>query len=153
MSRIATPQRLVTRWFWCISAVSLAGCASSAKLPLASVTGPTPTIPAPTRSRIPVVNVAKGVGWSRRAHPVATPGTAVNAFARKLDHPRWLYVLPNGDVLVAESDAPERPEFRTGIRSWFLRLFMNEGGSTGKSANQITLLRDTDGDGIADTRS
>jgi len=134
-------------------AVSLAGCASSAKLPLASVTGPTPSIPAPTRSRIPIVNVAKVVGWSGRDHPVATPGTVVNAFAKKLDHPRWLYALPNGDVLVAESNAPVRPEMRTGVRNWFLRMFMHEGGAGDPSANRITLVRDADGDGVAETRS
>jgi len=153
MVRIPTLQRPVMRWLWCISAVSLAGCASSAKLPIASVSGPAPALPAPSRSRIPVVNVAKVVGWSGRSHPVATPGTAVNAFARKLDHPRWLYVLPNGDVLVAESNAPERPEFRTGVRNWFLRMFMHEGGAGDPSANRITLLRDADGDGVAETRS
>jgi glucose/arabinose dehydrogenase len=153
MSRITTLQRLVSRCIWCMAAASVAGCASSAKLPLASVSGPTPTIPAPTHSRIPVVNVAKVVGWSGRDHPVAAPGTAVTAFARKLDHPRWLYVLPNGDVLVAESNAPERPEMRTGVRAWYLRMFMHEGGAGDPSANRITLLRDADGDGVAETRS
>ena len=153
MVRIATSQRLVTRWLWCTLVFCLAGCASSAKLPLTSVTGPTPTIPAPSRSRVPTVNVAKVVGWSGRDHPVATPGTTVNAFARKLDHPRWLYVLPNGDVLVAESNAPERPQMRTGVRNWLLRMFMHEGGAGDPSANRITLLRDADGDGVAEMRS
>ena len=153
MSRIASLQRQVTRCYWCISIMCLAGCGSPARLPLASVTGPTPSIPAPTRSRIPTVNVAKVVGWAGKDHPVAVPGTSVIAFARKLDHPRWLYVLPNGDVLVAESNAPERPEMRTGVRNWFLRLFMHEGGAGAPSANRITLLRDTDGDGAADMRT
>jgi hypothetical protein len=120
---------------------------------MAAVTGPNPTVPPPSRSRVATVNVAKVVGWSGSDHPIPAPGASVTAFARKLDHPRWLYVLPNGDVLVAESDAPERPEFRTGVRSWFLRLFMHESGSSGKSANRITLLRDADGDGVAETRS
>jgi glucose/arabinose dehydrogenase len=132
---------------------AIAGCASSAKLPLSAGTGPNPTLPRPSKSRVPTVNVAKVVGWSGRDHPVAVPGTSVSAFARRLDHPRWLYVLPNGDVLVAEANAPLRPEFRTGIRAWFLRLFMNEGGSPDPSANRITLLRDADNDGIAETRS
>ena len=153
MPHIATSQRLVTRCLWCMLVVSVAGCASSAKLPVTAGTGPAPAIPAPTRSRFPTVNIAKVVGWSGREHPVATPGTAVNAFARKLDHPRWLYVLPNGDVLVAESNAPERPEMRRGVRNWFLRLFMHEGGAGGQSANRITLLRDADGDGEAELRS
>ena len=146
-------QRLVTRWLWCILVIAAAGCASSAKLPVSSVTGPAPTIPEPSRAKVPTVNVAKVVGWSGRDHPVAVPGTTVSAFARRLDHPRWLYVLPNGDVLVAEANAPPRPEMRTGVRSWFLRMFMHEGGAGGPSANRITLLRDADGDGVAETRS
>jgi glucose/arabinose dehydrogenase len=154
MSRFVLSQRLVMRWIWRIIPVAaVAGCASSARLPLATVSGPTPTIPAPSPSRIPTVNVAKVVGWSGRDHPVAVPGTSVNAFARGLDHPRWLYTLPNGDVLVAESNAPERPEMRTGVRNWFLRLFMHEGGAGNPSANRITLLRDADGDGVAEMRA
>ena len=136
-----------------LSAVSVAACASSARLPVSAVTGPNPEIPAPKTSSIPIVNVAKAIGWSGKDHPVAAMGTAVNAYARKLDHPRWLYVLPNGDVLVAESNAPTRPDDRTGIHSWFLRLFMHEGGAGDPTANRITLLRDTDGDGIAETQS
>ena len=141
------------RCFSCLSALVLAGCAHSAKLPLASVSGPTPTLAPPSRARIATVNVAKVVGWSRNDHPVAAPGTIVTPFAKKLDHPRSLYVLPNGDVLVAESNAPERPEMRTGVRNWFLRLFMHEGGAGGPSANRITLLRDEDGDGVAEIRT
>src|SRR4051794_22150986 len=98
MTRFRILQRHVTRCLWCLPAVAvIGGCVSSAKVPLASATGPTPTIPAPTPPRFPVVNVAKVVGWSGNAHPVAAPGTTVNAFARKLDHPRWVYALPNGD--------------------------------------------------------
>src|ERR1043166_9210806 len=129
------------------------GCASSAKLPLSAVTGPTPTIATPTHSRTPTVNVAKAVGWSGKNHPVAAPGTSVAAVARELDHPRWLYTLPTGDVPVAESNAPVRPDDRTGMRGWFLRLFMHESGAGEPSANRITLLRDADGDGVAETRT
>jgi glucose/arabinose dehydrogenase len=151
--RNASSQRLLSRWLWCTLAVFLAGCASSAKLPLTAVSGSTPSLPEPSRSRIATVNVAKVVGWSGSDHPIAFPGTSVSAFARNLDHPRWLYVLPNGDVLVAESNAPDRPEMRTGVRSWFLRMFMHEGGAGDPSANRITLLRDADGDGVAEMRS
>jgi glucose/arabinose dehydrogenase len=146
-------QRLVPRWHLCVPAILLAGCAHSARLPITAVSGSSPALPSPSRAAIPTVNVAKVVGWSGGDHPVAAPGTIVNAFARKLDHPRWLYVLPNGDVLVAESNAPERPEMRKGIRNWFLRLFMHEGGAGGPSANRITLLRDADGDGVAEMRT
>jgi glucose/arabinose dehydrogenase len=84
---------------------------------------------------------------------VAALGTQVVAFADGLDHPRWLYVLPNGDVLVAESAAPERPEDGKGIKGFFMRQALKRAGSAVPSANRITLLRDTDGDGVADEHS
>jgi glucose/arabinose dehydrogenase len=133
--------------------ITATGCVSSARLPVSAVTGPSPTITSVSHSRMPTVNVAKAVGWSGKAHPIAATGTSVAPFARDLDHPRWLYVLPNGDVLVAESNAPPRPDDRTGVRGWFLRLFMHEEGAGDPSANRITLLRDADGDGVAETRS
>jgi hypothetical protein len=85
--------------------------------------------------------------------PIAEEGMTVTAFARALDHPRWLYVLPNGDVLVAETNAPPRPEDARGIKGWFFKHFQKKAGGAVPSANRITLLRDTDGDGIAETRS
>ena len=75
------------------------------------------------------------------------------AFASALEHPRWLYVLPNGDVLVAETNAPPKPEGATGIRGWIMGWFMKRAGAATPSANRITLLRDTDNDGVADVRS
>jgi glucose/arabinose dehydrogenase len=84
---------------------------------------------------------------------VAAAGLAVKALATGLDHPRWLYVLPNGDVLVAESNAPPRPEQGTGIKGWIKKLFMKRAGAGVPSANRITLLRDADGDGMAETRT
>lgn len=74
-------------------------------------------------------------------------------FASDLDHPRWLYVLPNGDVLVAETNAPPRPDDGKGIRGLVFNYFMKKAGAAVPSANRITLLRDADGDGIAETRS
>ncbi len=85
--------------------------------------------------------------------PQSAPGTQVVAFARGLDHPRWLYVLPNGDVLVAESNAPPNPEDGKGIKGWLMGLVMKWAGAGVPSANRITLLRDSDGDGVADVRS
>ena len=76
----------------------------------------------------------------------------MNVFADNLDHPRWLYVLPNGDVLVAESNAPAKPEDFQGIKAGSPKIIMKKAGAGGKSANRITLLRDTDDDGIADAR-
>ena len=114
--------------------------------------GPTPTLPAPQRSVLPTVNIAPAKGWAAGSGPVAAGGVTVTRFADGLDHPRWLYVLPNGDVLVAESNAPAKPEGSGGIRGWIARQVMKRAGAAGASANRITLLRDTDGDGAADQR-
>src|SRR4051812_35587348 len=100
----------------CLLLAFFAGCASSAHLPVAAGTGPRPTLPPPDKALIPLVHVVKAKGWPEGATPVATDGTAVAAFASGLDHPRWLYVLPNGDVLVAETNAPERPDDNKGIK-------------------------------------
>ncbi len=115
--------------------------------------GPSPTLPAPQTSLIPTVNVAFATGWPADAKPVAGDGMAVNAFATGLDHPRSLYVLPNGDVLVAETNAPPKPDDGSGIIRWVTRWVMGRAGANTPSANRITLLRDADGDGTAETRS
>ncbi|HXU33771.1 MAG TPA: sorbosone dehydrogenase family protein [Thermoanaerobaculia bacterium] len=129
------------------------GCASSAKLPVSAGVGPNPTIPPPSKSLIPTVNVVTAKGWAEGATPVAAPGTAVVAFAKGLDHPRWIYVLPNGDVLVAETNAPPRPEDGTGVKGFFFKKFQKKAGGGVPSANRITRLRDADGDGIAEERT
>src|SRR6267143_675006 len=115
--------------------------------------GPSPTLPAPQHSWIPTVNIAPATGWPAGGKPVAANGMAVNAFATGLDHPRTVYVLPNGDVLVAETNAPPKPDDGTGIKAWATHLAMGRAGATTPSANRITLLRDADGDGVAETRS
>src|SRR5580692_11294426 len=115
--------------------------------------GPSPTLPVPQKSWIPTVNVATAIGWPAGSKPVAADGMAVNAFAAGLDHPRTVYVLPNGDVLVAETNAPERPDENRGIKGWITKLVMGRAGAGTASANRITLLRDADGDGVAETRS
>ncbi|MEO6194850.1 MAG: sorbosone dehydrogenase family protein [Thermoanaerobaculia bacterium] len=136
-----------------VAAVILAGCASAAKLPVSAGTGPHPTLPPPNKALIPVVQVVTAKGWPEGGKPVAAEGTAVAAFARGLDHPRWLCVLPNGDVLVAETNGPPRPEDGKGIKGWFFKRFQKKAGGAVPSANRITLLRDADGDGVAETRS
>ncbi len=132
--------------------VALGACGSSASFPIASGIGPTPVLPAPQHSLIPLVNVAAVNRWPAGARPVAAPGLTVTAFADSLDHPRWLYVLPNGDVLVAETNAPKRPDDAKGIKGWFFKRFQKKGGGAVPSADRITLLRDTNGDGVADRR-
>lgn len=132
---------------------ALNACGEIATLPVSAGTGPNPTLPPPNPTRIPTVNIAPAIGWPVGASPVAANGTRVNAFARNLDHPRWLYVLPNGDVLVAESNAPPKPEKSGGLMAWVKGLVMKRAGAGVPSANRITLLRDTDGDGVADVRA
>jgi len=133
---------------------SLGACATPSKLTIDAGSGTQPELPAPRSSAIPTVHVATATGWPTGAAPTPASGLAVNAFAAGLQHPRWLCVLPNGDVLVAETDAPPKPEDRKGFKGWVMGKLMKKAGSgTAPSANRITLLRDADGDGIAETRS
>ncbi|HEX6102422.1 MAG TPA: PQQ-dependent sugar dehydrogenase, partial [Alphaproteobacteria bacterium] len=135
------------------AAVGLAACGEQATLPVSAGTGPDPQLPPPARTLIPTVKVAPAKGWPSGAAPKPAEGLAVTRFAEGLDHPRWLLALPNGDVLVAESNAPPRPEQGKGIKGWFMKMFMKKAGAAVPSANRITLLRDADGDGIAEFRS
>tara|TARA_R110000787_G_scaffold26121_3_gene73185 strand:- start:340 stop:1638 length:1299 start_codon:yes stop_codon:yes gene_type:complete len=130
----------------------LSGCGDTADLPVSEGTGPTPVLPPPKSSLIPTVNIAPATGWPGDAVPSPAEGLKVSAFARRLDHPRWLYVLPNGDVLVAESNAPAKSG-GDGIKSWVASLIKKWVGAGVPSADRITLLRDSDGDGVAESRS
>src|SRR5690606_28195604 len=121
----------------------LAGCGGPAALDPAAGFGPNPILPEPTSSLLPRVNIAEAVGWPEDRMPVAAPGFRVQAFASGLDHPRWLYRLPNGDILVAETNAPPKPEDKKGgLRGWVEGLVMRRAGAAAPSANRITLLRD-----------
>ena len=134
-------------------ATGLAACGETARLQVSDGTGPTPTLPEPNKTLIPTLNIAPAIGWPQGAKPIAAPGTQVAAFAEGLDHPRWLYVLPNGDVLVAETNAPPKPDDSKGIRGWVMGKVMGRAGAAVPSANRITLLRDQDHDGVAETRT
>lgn len=136
-----------------VATLGILGCAEAARLPVAAGTGPNPVLPPPSTSLIPLINVVTAKGWGADGKPVAAEGMTVVAFARALDHPRWVYVLPNGDVLVAETNAPKRPDDNKGIRGWFFKRFQKKAGGGVPTANRITLLRDSDGDGVADVRS
>jgi glucose/arabinose dehydrogenase len=136
-----------------IAATGLSACGDTATLPVSAGMGPNPTLPPPSSSLFPTVDIAPATGWPAGKRPQAAPGLAVAAFADGLDHPRWLHVLPNGDVLVAESNAPPKPEDNKGIKGWVMSLVMKQAGAGVPSANRITLLRDADGDGVAETRS
>ena len=127
------------------------GC-ENARLSVRQGMGPDPVLPEPNPTLLPTVNIAPAVGWPDGATPVAAPGFAVNAFASGLDHPRWLYVLPNGDVLVAETNSPGKGG-RKGLKGKVMASVMKKAGAAVPSANRITLLRDVDGDGVAETRT
>jgi glucose/arabinose dehydrogenase len=130
----------------------LAACGDKSTLPQGADIGPQPELKAPNKTLIPTVNIAKATGWPAGVMPTAAAGLAVNPFATALDHPRWVYVLPNGDVLVAESNAPAKPE-AGGIRNWIQSKVMARAGAGVPSANRITLLRDADGDGVAELKT
>lgn len=126
------------------------GCTPSSQYSISDSFGPQPVLPEPQSRLIPTVNIAPAKGWPKGKMPTTVEGLKVQAFASGLDHPRWLYVLPNGDVLVAETDAPPKPEDSKGIRGKIMKMVMNRAGSSLPSANRIRLLRDSNGDGIAD---
>ena len=97
-----------------------------------------------------VVQLPPAKGWPEGGKPTPAAGLMVSAYASGLDHPRWLYTLPNGDVLVAETNAPPKPEDSKGIKGRIMKMVMKRAGAGTPSANRITLLRDADGDGVAD---
>ncbi|HEV2816433.1 MAG TPA: sorbosone dehydrogenase family protein [Allosphingosinicella sp.] len=133
----------------------LAGCGDQARLNIAQSVGPAPALPPEVHTPIPTVHVAPARGWRGGGMPVAAAGLQVAPFATGLDHPRWLLTLPNGDVLVAETAAPPPDPAHEdhSIKGFFFRHFQRVAGSAVPSANRITLLRDADGDGVAELRT
>ena len=131
----------------------LVACGDRATLLSSEDTGANPTLPQPVKRLIPTVNIAPAIGWPQGAMPTAMAGLTVMPFATGLDHPRWVYVLPNGDVLVAESNAPPKPESEKSIKTMVMNAVMGRAGAKAPSANRITLLRDRDGDGKAEVRT
>jgi glucose/arabinose dehydrogenase len=140
----------------CASALTVAalpGCGGTSTLPEAATIGATPMLVPAQKALVPTINVVTAIGWSGAGTPEPAPGMQVAAFARGLDHPRWLYVLPNGDVLVAETNAPARLEGDLGVRGRLFNHYQKQAGGGVPSADRITLLRDADGDGLAESRS
>ena len=134
------------------AALVLAACGEHAKLPESAGYGASPNLPAPNSTLVPTLNEARAIGWRTGEKPIAAPSLVVAAYSENLDHPRWLYLLPNGDVLVAETNAPPKPDDAKGLRGWVQRQLQKNAGAVAPSANRITLLRDADGDGIAEQR-
>jgi len=136
-----------------LALMTVGACASSGALPESAGYGPHPTLPKPEKQIIPTFHIADAKGWPVGATPMAAAGLAVKAFATGLDHPRWLYVLPNGDVLVAETNAPPKPDDHTGPSAWYAKPLLKKSGTQVPSPNRILLLRDKDGDGVAETQT
>ena len=132
---------------------ALTACGDMARLPVEAGMGPDPVLPEPHKSLLPTLNIAPAEGWQEGGKPIVANGLAVGAFARQLDHPRWLYVLPNGDVLVAETNAPPKPDDGKGIKGRVMKAVMKRAGAAVPSPNRIVLLRDAHGDGVAETRT
>ena len=138
----------------CPSTTATPGDANTAPVPTpADTIGPNPRLAPVEKSLIPTVQIAPAKGWPAGSKPRAAAGLSVNAYAVGLNHPRWLYVLPNGDVLVAESNAPPKPDDAKGIKGKVFKTVQGRAGAGVPSANRIVLLRDADGDGIAETKT
>lgn len=137
----------------CLFLLNLVACGEVATLPEKAGIGARPTLPPPNPTLIPTVNVAPAKGWPSGAKPVAGAELDVGVYASGFDHPRWLHVLPNGDVLVAETDAPAKEGGANSIKGWLMKVFMKRAGAGAPSADRITLLRDADGDGVAEKRT
>ena len=147
------PTTTVTGLAFALAALGAAACTETARLPVSAGTGPHPELPPPRKRVMPTVNIAPAKGWPAGKKPTGAAGTMVTAFATGLDHPRWIHVLPGGDVLVAETNAPPRPDDNKGIRGWVMKRKMKTAGAATPSANRITRLRDADGDGVAEIRT
>ena len=133
----------------------LAACGDTAKVSESATTGAQPQLPPPAKSLLPTMHIAPAEGWPVNGQPQAAPGFAVTALARGLEHPRWLYVLPNGDVLVAESNKPAPPpgQEEKGIKAWVTKQVMKRAGAGVPSPDRILLLRDANGDGQAELKT
>jgi glucose/arabinose dehydrogenase len=129
------------------------GCGDTATLGVEAGSGSDPRLPRPHPTRIPTVDIAPARGWPSGAVPAPAAGLRVAAYATGLDHPRWLYGLPNGDVLVAETNAPAGRENIRGLLGWAMKIAMKRTGGAVPSPDRIRLLRDADGDGRAELES
>ena len=125
---------------------------NAATLPIDQVTGTDPELAEADAEWFPTVKIAEPIGWAANEGPQAAAGLAVSRFAEGLDHPRTIYTLPNGDVLVSLTRAPASDDEGGGIRGWIEGLLMSKAGATGTSPNQVVLLRDANGDGRADVK-
>ena len=146
------PIQLLLTGASCALLLTMTGCTMPSKSPINDSYGSQPHLPKPKSSLLPTVNIAPAKGWPEGKMPTPATGLKVQAFAKGLQHPRWLYILPNGDVLVAETDAPPKPDDSKGIKGKIMKWVMQRAGSSHPSANRISLLRDSNGDGVAEQK-
>ena len=122
----------------------------TADLTEAQLTGPHPTLAKADAETIPTIVTADPIGWKANEAPVPAAGLTVSRFAQGLAHPRTIYTLPNGDVLVAETNS--QPRKAGGISGMVMNYLMDKVGAGGASPDRIQLLRDGDGDGVAEQK-
>jgi len=134
-------------------AFAFLNCSSIPPAPVSTGVGTNPTLPEPTKQLLPTINIATAQSWPVGTKPRAENDLLVQEFAADLDHPRWVYVLPNGDVLVAESNSPNGLKGIKGIKGFIAKRMAKKAGAASPSANRITLFRDADRDGVAEIRS
>lgn len=151
--RISPLTRASTIGWGLVLALGVTACGDKAQTPLLVGQGAQLQLPAPRETLVPTVHIAPVQGWTEQDTPQAAAGMSVHAFARDLEHPRWLLVLPNGDVLVAETAAPPRAQDDDGLKARVQGWLMKRAGSAVPSPNRIRLLRDGNGDGVADQRT
>ena len=128
-------------------------CGQTSTQPIDLTIGPNPPLDAPRKTLLPTVNVAEAKGWPAGQMPTPAAGLKVNEYAGGLVHPRWMLVLPNGDVLVAETDNPGTDKTGGALKGKIQKMLMKKAGSSKPSANRISLLRDADGNGTAETKT
>ena len=134
-----------------VTLLTLSACTETAKLPASAGFGAKPDLSQMNKKMIATINVAKAVGWAANTMPTVIKGNTVAPFATQLEHPRWLYELPNGDILVAETNHKEKSD-GFSVKGWIAGKLMANGGAAVPSPNKIMLLRDTNGDGVADEK-
>jgi glucose/arabinose dehydrogenase len=134
-------------------ALLMSACNAGPALPPEQGYGPDPILPVARKQVLPLIKIAPAIGWAEGQTPEAAPGFVATALVRDLEHPRWLYVLPNGDVLIAETNAPPKPGDGKGIKGFVEKIVMKRAGATVPSANRITLVRDADNDGTPEVRT
>ncbi|MEA3044937.1 MAG: hypothetical protein QOH47_2775 [Sphingomonadales bacterium] len=145
MNRLSLRNSSALAWL-----LALAAC-GQAVAPPSTQYGANPELPAPHQYILPPMRVARAIGWGTAEVPAVPVGLEVRAFATGFEHPRSVYTLPNGDVLVVETQGPPAPVNRP--KDYVMALFQLVGGSGAPGGNRITLLRDVNGDGQPDLRT